>query len=574
MAYTNDEVRKTGMALESRFRKAADFEAAYPLVYLVRFMQKNGLSEDDCGKAVSLIEDCDEDIARLIDQTLDCVQDDMPIENAIEYINRIDVDLLDAYLQQGPVSSGINGVDFSTPEGVSRLALAILNIQEGEKVIDFGSGSGNFLELAAAECPKADFWGVEINPATFALAKMRSTLSDSGINYARNDMFDFYDDKAGALSVDKAFSNYPWGMRTSALHRFSRTIEKTLQRWGCCGRSSSADWVYNRLLVDSLKKDGIAVAIMANGACSNGADRSMREHFLKNGYVKAVVALPKDVFAPRIMFPTSLIVLCAGGSQSVRFVDATDLGTAERRSSLIDDFAVREIMSRLEIDSEKSVSKTLDEVAAHDYDLFAKRYLEKEIEVPNAVELGSVAVIKRGANIRAPELDTLACGRDTGICYLSLGNMSDGYIDGDLLNLSMLDPKYEKYCVCDGDLLISKTGAPFKVAVAEVPEGHRVIASGNIYVVSVDREKVDPYYLAAFFSSPSGKEALVRKIVGTKIPSLPIKALSSVQVPLESMERQKAVSSAFIAKIDEIKALKQCLFQVRQEAADVFAKLG
>ena len=274
------------------------------------------------------------------------------------------------------------------------------------------------------------------------------------------------------------------------------------------------------------------------------------------------------------MIQTSFVVLGAGGSKGVRFVDATDLGANDRRSCSIDETAIDAIVERLGADSEKSIFKTLDEIAARDFDLSAKRYLEKEIEVPNGVELGSVAKIMRGASVRAAELDALVCDEDTGLSYLNLGNISDGSIDDDLPNLSKLDMKLEKYRIHDGDVLISKSGAPFKVAVAEIPEDRKIIANGNLYVLSVNRETIDPYYLAAFFSSPTGKELLAREAVGTTIPNVPIKALANIKVPLEDADRQRAIADAYLAKTDEIKLLKLRLSRARQELTDLFDEEG
>ena len=108
------------------------------------------------------------------------------------------------------------------------------------------------------------------------------------------------------------------------------------------------------------------------------------------------------------------------------------------------------------------------------------------------------------------------------------------------------------------------------MAVAEVPEGRKILANGNLYAVRVNRDKIDPYYLAAFFSSPSGKELLAREAVGTAIPNMPVSALSIINVPLEEPERQKAVATSYLAKVDEIKVLKLRLFRARQEIADAF----
>ena len=253
---------------------------------------------------------------------------------------------------------------------------------------------------------------------------------------------------------------------------------------------------------------------------------------LRTASLKRLSRYPRGIFAPYTMIQTSFVILTAGGSKGVRFVDATDLGTNDRRSCSIDETAIDAIVERLGADSEKSVFKTLDEIAARDFDLSAKRYLEKEIEVPNGVELGSVAKIMRGASVRAAELDALVCDEDTGLSYLNLGNISDGSIDDDLPNLSTLDTKLEKYRIHNGDVLISKSGAPFKVAVAEVPEDRKIIANGNLYVLSVNRDKIDPHYLVRVFLEPIlAKNSLPVKQSAPPYPACPSKLSAASRCP-------------------------------------------
>lgn len=567
MPYTNSQIAETSRSVASRLHVALDQMDLYALTYLARIAEKEHVGRD-FRKALEVASGGDKEIADRIKEALD--HSKIPFDDLLDNFPAVDLAALDAYLEHGPVPQSVFDGESSTPDGVARLALAILDVQPGEKVIDYGCGQGNFLESAAAQCPDAELVGVEINPVTLATAKIRSKVRRSSISFVHGDMFHFYEENVAGARIDKAFSNYPWGLRAAMFERTSAYIEKVLDGKGRYGRPLSSDWVFNRLLVDSLKDAGTAVAIMSNGACHNGGDKPARRHFVENGFIKAVVALPKGVFAPCAMIPSSLVILCPGGAEGIRFVDATDLGTYDRRGCTLTDDDVDAVLRRLGSDSEKSAFKSIDEVAARDFDLSATRYLWKEIDIPNSVELGSVAKIKRGAGVRASDLDALVCDKDTGISYLSLGNISDGCIDAELPNLSELDPKLEKYCIHDGDVLISKNGTPFKVAVAEVPQGRKVLANGNLYALSVDAEKIDPHYLAAFLMSPAGGELMIRKAVGTSILGLPVRALAAMKVPLEGAERQKVVAAAYIAKTDEIKTLKLDLARARREISDLF----
>lgn len=84
------------------------------------------------------------------------------------------------------------------------------------------------------------------------------------------------------------------------------------------------------------------------------------------------------------------------------------------------------------------------------------------------------------------------------------------------------------------------------------------------------RTKIDPYYLAAFLLSPTGKDLLNRAAFGTVIPSLPVKALAEISIPLEGAEMQRAVSDACRRKINEIRTLRSELDRARAGIAGVF----
>ena len=90
------------------------------------------------------------------------------------------------------------------------------------------------------------------------------------------------------------------------------------------------------------------------------------------------------------------------------------------------------------------------------------------------------------------------------IQYLMLANIKDGVIDKELPYINEIAPKYEKYCLRNNCLLLSKNGYPFKVAVAQVEEGKKILGNGNLYIIELDQSKVNPYYLQAFFESEQG----------------------------------------------------------------------
>ena len=67
--------------------------------------------------------------------------------------------------------------------------------------------------------------------------------------------------------------------------------------------------------------------------------------------------------------------------------------------------------------------------------------------------------------------------------YLMLSNIQNGLIDSSLPYITRIDEKNEKYCLTNRCLILSNNGYPYKIAVADVKEGLKILANGNLYIM-------------------------------------------------------------------------------------------
>lgn len=462
--------------------------------------------------------------------------------------------------------AGRAGGEHITPESIRNLALKILDISVDEVVADLGCGGGCFLESAVeAHGDTIKVYGIDCNVDLACLAIARMELLEADYLIEVGDVFE----QTKRASFDKVFTNYPFGMRIAAMKGEGEYYE--IMRTGVhgLGRPTSADWMFNKVAFDSLKDSGTAVAVMTNGAAFNGGDRQARKYFVDNGMIKAIIALPSNLFASTAI-PTTLIVL-GKNSGEIRMVDATDLVVPGRRRNTLGSDEIDEVLDRLTRDGESSTTVSKEDIANKDYNLYPSRYLGRDLNLENPTKLGDLAVsIERGARIPAQELDELTIDSDSCITYLRLSDISDGRISDDRPRLRQIDCDTERYWLKTGDLIVSKNGAPFKIAVAEIAENDIVLANGNLYIIRLNTDIIDPYFIAAFLSSDDGKEALERYVVGTAIPNLPLKNLKELQIPVPPMEKQKEIASAYRASLDEIEILKIKLAKARVSMADAY----
>ncbi|WP_029319373.1 N-6 DNA methylase [Butyrivibrio sp. AE3004] len=477
-------------------------------------------------------------------------------------------DLL-AYLYVLPrENAGRDGGVYETPESISKLALKILDIKEDDRVADFGSGLGDFITLAAENAEQKALYGVERHTYICEASRIRTELFAPNAEIELGDMFSIREDR----KFDKIFSNYPFGLRLIHLQTGTEYIDELHKRMPEIKKATSSDWIFNSLIFDHLSDKGRAVAIMTNGSTWNSIDQKIREFFIRNGLIEAVIALPAKIFEHTAIATTMIVI--SKGNKTVKMVDATSLCEQGRRQNIISDSDIDNIVRLLNEDGSETITVNLSTFQENDFVLNPSRYLEKTISIEDGVEFGSLMKrITRGAPLRASELDALVSEEPTDVQYLMLANIQNGMISEDLPFLKEVDSKLDKYCIGHRNLLLSKNGAPFKVAVAEIEEGRKILGNGNLFIIELDEEKVNPYFIKAFLDSEVGASVLKSITVGATIPNISAESLKKLIVPLPSMEKQNEIANLYQAKQDEIKVLQLKIQKAQNELRGIFGEV-
>lgn len=541
----------------------ADSRQNFVLVYAAYVALINNI--DDVDDLLSFIEDNISEQRALFIKEIARESIDVAIQLSKAFSDR---DLL-AYMMIFPRESyGRISGEYGTPESLSKLTSKILNIKDGDRVADFGSGVGDFITLTSENNSRNSVYGIEINTYSYEISKIRVELFSENIDVELGDMFAVPDDR----KFEKIFSNYPFGMRLIHLQTGTDYIANLHRRMPEIKRATSSDWIFNSLIIDHLTDDGRAVAIMTNGSTWNSIDQKIREYFIRNGFVEAVISLPARLFE-FTNIPTTMLVL-SKGNKEVRMVDATAMCEQGRRQNIITDENIEHIITLLNHEGDNAITVDLKTLQQNGYILNPSRYLENTIEIEDGVEFGSLMKrITRGAPLKASELDEMISEDPTDTQYLMLANIQNGMISEDLPYLKEIDAKLDKYCIKNRNLLLSKNGAPFKVAVAEVEAGRKLLGNGNLFIIELDEEVVNPYFLKAFFDSEVGSAVLKSIVVGATIPNISAESLKKLTVPLPSMEKQNEIANLYQAKQDEIKVLQLKIQKAQNDLRGIFGEV-
>lgn len=453
-----------------------------------------------------------------------------------------------------PVTDNEQKGTMTTPPSILNLAHKLLDVKAGESVADVCCGSGTYMVSAALEENRASYHGFEINVASRAAALMRAELIDADIEVTLCDVFTVADSDP-MPKFNKIFADYPFGLKLRNLGAGATYLERLSEQYPGLSKATSSDWVFNALLYDLLTENGKAVGIMTNGSTWNSIDMPMRKYFVERKMVECVISLPGKMFASTNI-PTTLIIL-SHNNDSVRMIDATKHCQQGRRQNEFSEENIATIVDALSNDHDYSKSISIEELRANEYNLSLSRYASEDISFHNGVPFESVIKsISRGAPCTASQLDEMVSDSVTNMQYLMLANIQNGMIDDKLPYLSYIDPKYERYCLKNNTLILSKNGYPYKVAVASVQEGQRILANGNLYIIELDESKANPYYIKAFFDSEQGHAVLKSITVGATIPNIGVDKLKKVEIPLPSMEEQERIAQKYQAALDEIAVIK------------------
>lgn len=461
--------------------------------------------------------------------------------------------------------------DDKTPPSISKLACKLFGFGIEDEVADYGIGSAAFAIEAFLNNPTIKLYGIDIKADAVELAAMK--LDVLGCNAALGHV-NILDADPDSHKFSNIFSNYPFGLRLKEIgFEKNQMLRRISQKHTAITKSVSSDWIFNAAIVECLKPNGKAIAIMTNGSTWNTLDRTARQHFIENGYIEAIIALPERMFES-INIPTTMIVM-SEGNERIMLVDATDHCDRGRRFNTFTDEQIEDIAYAVYHETAHSRFVSREELAANEYVINPTRYLTENIEVENGVPFSSIIKsITRGAPLTASDLDAAVSTVPTDYQYLMLANIQHGQIDTNLPYLKSIQDNQIKYCLKNHALILSKNGAPFKIAVAEVQPGRTILANGNLYIIEIDESKADPYFIKAFLESEKGAALLKSITVGATIPNIGVEALKKLLIPGVPLEEQHEIAIRYLAKVDEINLYRRKLQRAYEELNHIYDNRG
>ncbi len=297
---------------------------------------------------------------------------------------------------------GQKGGEFYTPAGVAQLLAELIEPKDGETIYDPTCGSGSLLVRAANLVKSKNFsiYGQESNSATYALCKMNMFLHGiDNANIERGDTIrgPIFLEGNSVKKFNKVVANPPfsldkWGYEEAEVDPYGRFKKRDLPP------KTKGDYAFIIHMVESLLEGGTAAVVVPHGVLFRGASEGrIRESFIKENLIDAVIGLPSNLFYGTGI-PAAILVLKKGRkNKDILFIDASrDFEPGKRQNKLRMDGPNADIPRIFECyKKRKNVDKyaavvSVKDVEANEFNLNISRYVdtfEEEAEVDiNAVQ--------------------------------------------------------------------------------------------------------------------------------------------------------------------------------------------
>jgi len=294
--------------------------------------------------------------------------------------------------------SGSSAGEFHTPPEVSRLMARIIDPEPGNSIYDPCCGSAGLLIKSflrfkekypdTYEKKGIHFYGQEINPLTYAMAKMNSFIYKMDIEIALRDSMNrpAFKTRGGALKqFDKLVANPMWNQKfpvevyeNDSYGRFSFGYPP----------KNTADWGWVQHMYASINEKGKLAVVLDTGAVSRGSgnvgsnkERDIRKKFIEKDLIECVILLPKNMFY-NTTAPGIILILNNQKKKKneILLINASNLFRQGKTKNYLTEDAIKKISTVYSTWKEVSgVSKviTKDVCCQNDYNLYPSRFISQ-----------------------------------------------------------------------------------------------------------------------------------------------------------------------------------------------------
>lgn len=280
--------------------------------------------------------------------------------------------------------AGKKAGEFYTPPQVSELIARLVKPKKGDRICDPACGSGSLLIKVGNRIGSDNYMlaGQESNGSTWALCKMNMFLHE--VDSARIEWCDtltnprlIEDDELMRFNIVVAnppFSLDKWGAETAETDQYRRF-------WRGIPPKSRGDYAFISHMVEiALESEGKVGVVVPHGVLFRGGSEGLiRQKFLEDNIIEAVIGLPANLFYGTGI-PAAILLFNKGKkTKDVLFIDASreyDDGSTQNKLRPQDIDKICKSFESFKTVEKYAYRATLDEIRENDFNLNIPRYVD------------------------------------------------------------------------------------------------------------------------------------------------------------------------------------------------------
>lgn len=480
-------------------------------------------------------------------------------EDLVQIVEDIDID------------EDIKDFRISDNRNTNQLVIKLLETSKGKTLLNADCGRGKFIMQSCHENLGKAMTGYSFSTENYLIAKIRAYLKkEVVVNIIQKSFLEESDSE----KYDMIYASYPFASAHD-MREVLPILKKINIKFSSKRTIRFINMIATLNLLENLNEKGMLVSIVPEGSLFNLLDIDFRKFMVDNNYLDAIISLPLGLLVPHTSVKTSLLILKKDRaiSDPVCMIDATEICEKLRRGVIFSEENINEIVSIYT--EENGISITKEEIVKNDYYLGVERYKRGNTNLINPISLNQVSkTIFRGYQIKASELDGLVTD-DAERTKYRVVNISDihaeGFVDKKLTPIIVNDEKkFEKYCLEDGDIIITAKNSTVKTAVYRQYGDTKAILTGNLIAIRLNKEIVLPYYLKTFLNSKIGQAEIKSIQTGTTIISITPNNLKEINISFLPLSEQRKLADIFKEKTEEIIGLLEKYETAKEELANLY----
>ncbi|MFZ5943206.1 MAG: N-6 DNA methylase [Bacillota bacterium] len=481
-----------------------------------------------------------------------------------------------------------------TPDSISKLMTKLVRVQDSFSIADSFLGVGGSLidiykRMVKLHNNQGDIklFGQEINRRTYLLAKLSFLLNgirDFDIRLGDSIRDPKFIEGNSLLKMDYIVSDIPFGLKSWG---YEEAVHELYDRFKYGIPSKSfAEWALIQHILASLKNSGKAIVTIPKGPLFRSNEYKIRQGIVEDDLIECIIELPDSLYATSNI-PVNIIIFNKdkplNRKGKILLIDASRMEIEKEKGQKVfsDDQLdyIADIYHKGLCQEDISQFITNETVRKHEYNLNLVEYLKIEAlkdKLTDMLELKEVAQkIFRGVQIPKETFESAKKGRDKSHYILSLSDINEDVINLD--NNLLVEPQQrwvKKYVVKEGDVVLSARGTVIKSAVVEA-DMPPTIASGNLVVIRLKKNRYNPYILKFYLDSPLGKTFLEGLQTGTSVNVINPGNLEGLMIPRVNIQEQASLAERIIEKEEAYKeAVRRAEHQRETATQNLYQELG